>query len=408
MISLSTINFISEILRAVYDKDLTEFVCCAEFVYATYLHDNKILNHSILINTENGRIIKSNIFDGSTKLPASLNDLNKFGEIESSQLLESICCICYNLNKTPLLNCRHNVCGSCLIGMIKANLRKACPMCGIKFNDTSASYKLCKDTNVYSNFGLDGFLFEEEAIVIFSFFQKNPLAIFCSNKKQTEFAVKEKTNRCNNIWKIKMNKTILFSIVTKKIFGYVTAEHTSDNQSLRSLDLLVMLPDRCIIQTTKREVRDHVIADNYFQQLINFLTKCNSIIGEKKYDSGQVSTCLKLLETKKNRQDLKSTRLQIQSNKKLIKHAKLSKKLTQIKNINHILKYKNIDIKQLDKKLILLKNKQKQAKNMLNNLLKRSDQLQVYFTNEDCLTNETTIRKGEYESESDLDFGEND
>jgi len=62
----------------------------------------------------------------------------------------------------------------------------------------------------------------------------------------------------------------------------------------------------------------------------------------------------------------------------------------------------------LDKKLILLKNKQKQAKNMLNNLLKRSDQLQVYFTNEDCLTNETIIRKGEYESESDLDFGEND
>jgi len=90
---------------------------------------------------------------------------------------------------------------------------------------------------------------------------------------------------------------------------------------------------------------------------------------------------------------LKSTRLQIQSNKKLIKHAKLSKKLTQIKNINHILKYKNIDIKQLDKKLILLKNKQKQAKNMLNNLLKRSDQLQVYFTNEDCLTNETTTEK---------------
>ena len=62
----------------------------------------------------------------------------------------------------------------------------------------------------------------------------------------------------------------------------------------------------------------------------------------------------------------------------------------------------------MDKKLILLKNKQKQAKNMLNNLLKRSDQLQVYFTNEDCLTNETIIRKGEYESESDLDFGEND
>ncbi len=104
MISLSRINFISEILRAVYDKDLTEFVCCGEFVYATYLHDNKILNHSILINTENGRIIKLNIFDGSTKLPASLNDLNKFGEIESSQLLESICCISYNLNKTPLLN----------------------------------------------------------------------------------------------------------------------------------------------------------------------------------------------------------------------------------------------------------------------------------------------------------------
>jgi hypothetical protein len=172
MISLSTINFISEILRAVYDKDLTEFVCCAEFVYATYLHDNKILNHSILINTENGRIIKSNKFDGSTKLPASLNDLNKFGEMESSQLLESICCICYNLNKTPLLNCRHNVCGSCLIGMIKANLRKACPVCGIKFNDTSESYKLRKDTNVYSNFGLDGFLFEEEAIVIFSLFKK--------------------------------------------------------------------------------------------------------------------------------------------------------------------------------------------------------------------------------------------
>jgi hypothetical protein len=71
MISLSTINFISEILRAVYDKDLTEFVCCGEFVYATYLQNNKILNHSILINTENGRIIKSNIFDGSTKLPAS-------------------------------------------------------------------------------------------------------------------------------------------------------------------------------------------------------------------------------------------------------------------------------------------------------------------------------------------------
>ena len=419
----------------------TKNTTVAEIVYANYTSVNKILNHSILLNTEYGYISKSIVFDLSHKIPNNIAKLDESFEVSKALLLDTICCVCYCVNNKLYLKCRHNLCHDCYTAICLSKISKSCPLClktfesGITQKSGNALPRVYKSSlmDAYLDFLRDDNMIIRDAVLIFSLVHRKPLAIFWACQ-QEEFVSRETNGCCKNFWKVNMEKKCLFSLIAKKVFGFVTAEQTNDQKSLCNFNICLMLPDRCILQSNKKEMKanDILLAEDFFRDLIVYLCEFKRLVIEEFFvqnsmqDDDLIVSCMKELETRKTVQDLHF--LKIKSKLLCARHHKI-KTLKHYFKEKHALrrhqKYKNI-IKYKKSKLMLKKMHKNYIKSKLINFYmkqkhvsylaminKRSSHnttdkqkiIETYFQNEKHLKQVEASESSESNTELDLDFG---